>query len=128
MATPGVDTIFQESQILTRAAPTLSTEGQLVEDFSALTLCVQAEIGQTLTSGSMACWMYDKTLAVWLRMPAMDQTISTAGFRNYAFASAWVIAPRYARILFAASGVVVSGGTTVTVSQLGFVPTLQGRY
>lgn len=124
----GLQTLFTESQTLTRAAPTLSTEGQEIKGFSSLTVVVEAESGQTITGGTLKAYCYDPDLAFWFPIPAMDRTLTSVSSRRYGFAALDVVGPRNSRVLFAASAVTVSGGTTVTVYQLGFKPKVADIY
>jgi hypothetical protein len=125
-------TTFSESQLLTRAAPTLATEGQALKDLSSVTVIVEANTSQTLSgAGSLLAYIYDASPgapAAWVRMPAMDLSVSTSGVQRMAFPAVTVTGARNARLLYAASGVTVSSGTTVTVYQLGFAPGMAASY
>lgn len=125
MATSG--TSFSLSQLLTAAAPTLSTDGQSLEDLAAIVVVVETATpaSQTLSgAGSLLCYVYDSFLnggaGAWARLPAGDLSVSTASVARLAFEAMDVVAPRGSRILWVPSGVTVSAGTTVTVYQLGY--------
>lgn len=122
------DTSYIEVQALTRAVPTLATEGQALKNFQALTIQAVAANGQTLSAGTLNAWFYDPVVAVWARVPALDLVIATSGVQSVAWPALPVIGPRNARYLWATSGLTVSGGTTVTVYQLGFAPVVGDVY
>jgi len=120
---PVAKSTFQESQILTRAAPTLATEGQALLDLSAITVVVSAELTRTLSgSGTLNAYLYDVDVGRWARCPGLDLTITISGVQDQAFPALLVAGARNSRVLWAASGVTVSGGTTVQISQLGYIP------
>lgn len=111
---PGVMRTWSEAQILTRAAPTLATEGMTLDGCNGYRVIVEAEATRTLTSGTLQAWYYDETLAAWIRNPDLDLTITGASQRRQVWGDSTVSTP-LGRVLYAASSVVVSGGTTVTV-------------
>lgn len=123
MATTG--TTFSLSQNLTGSAPTLATQGQALEDLSAVTVVVETAIpaSQTLSgAGTLECYIYDGATggpAAWSRHPAGDFTVSLSGVARQAFEPVEVIGARKGRVLWVPAGVTVSAGTTVTVYQLG---------
>lgn len=127
MATSGQ--AFSESQALTRAAPTLVTEGQDLKTLVAVTVIVEAPAGQTLSgAGTLKCYVWDDFVAGWTRVPGNDLTVTLSGDRRMGFPVFWVPGPRSSRLLFAASGVTVSSGTAVAVYQLGYSDSLKGTY
>lgn len=112
---PAMTRKWSESQALTRAAPTLTTEGLDLSDIAGFRVTVCAASGQTLAgAGALQAYVYDNDLALWTRNPSLDITISTAGARCLTFADIQTVVAT-GRGLFAATGVTVSGGTTVTV-------------
>ncbi len=123
------NTTFVEAQLLTRAAPTLATEGQALKDFTALTVVLEAESGQTLSgAGSLHAYFYDIDVGAWVRMPDLDLLVTASGVRRVAYSAFQVIGPRNSRIMFACNAVTASGGTTATVYQLGFNPDVKEVY
>lgn len=114
-ATTG-DGWWQESQALNRTAPSAASEGLLVTRMPGFRITVCAPSGQTLTSGTIKMYYYNAPLALWTRNPSLDQTITAAGERCQTFTdfrTSFLV--KSARMLPAASSVVLSGGTTVTV-------------
>jgi hypothetical protein len=111
-------TVFTESQALTRAAPTLATEGILLGGReTGLRVVLSAEDTRTLSgAGTLRCYYYDNTLAAWIRNPDLDISItaSHASVRRVAFPDQAIFVPN-GRILYAADSVTVSAGTTVDV-------------
>lgn len=105
-----------ETQILTRAAPTLSTEGAGLTEARGLRVSVCAATGQTLSgAGTLKAW-YLNPSGLWNRNSALDLSIpaTASGIRCWAFPDMAVLV-RTGRALFATDSVTVSGGTTVIV-------------
>lgn len=120
MATSGSS--FSLSQNLTGTAPTLSTEGQSLEDLAAVSVVVEVAVpaSQTLSgAGSLACYVYDPFIAAWSRLPACDFAVTSSAVARQAFEAVDVLTPRAGRVLWVPVGVTVSAGSTVTVYQLG---------
>lgn len=116
------DLSWYESQLLTRAAPTTdATEGVPLHDLKGITIVVQAEATRTLSgAGNLRCYLYDPALTLWFRVPALDLAVNTSGVRQMGFEAESITGKRKAtRLLYAADGVTVSAGTTVTVHILG---------
>lgn len=106
------------TEALTRAAPTLSTEGEpLNGDAGAvysyrLTLCAPA--GQTLSgAGTIDLWYYN-TATAWSIDPGLVLTASVSGKRCQTFPDV-PVGPPTGRFLAAPNGITTSSGTTVTV-------------
>jgi hypothetical protein len=99
----------------TRAAPTLPTEGMSLVGMFGYKLTVCAAAGQTLSgAGSLLAWDYNVDEGVWTRDPLLDLAVTVSGGR----CQTWPDFPLGAgvdRVLFAASGVTVSGGTGLDV-------------
>jgi hypothetical protein len=101
---------WSETQALTRAAPTLSTEG------------LDAGSTKTLSgAGSVNVWLYDKwdgTNYTWALFPNRVMSVPSAcASQRYCVVDSYTIdGPRSSqRLLFAATGVTVSAGTNVVV-------------
>lgn len=110
---------WSESQILTRAAPTLVTEGMELRDIVAIRVAIDAGSGQTLSgAGSLLCYLWDNDDARWKRCPDLDLSVTSSGIRDMVFGEQDVPVGS-GRILFATSGVTVSAGTTATPSIKG---------
>lgn len=105
----------------TRADPTLSTEGMNLAGISGYRLKVCAAVGQTLTgAGTMKAWTYDADEGVWTRGKDLDQSVTESTKRCQTFPD-FITGVRGDRVLFAASGVTVSGGATLDVLLAGQV-------
>ena len=103
-----------ETQALTRAAPSLATDGQTLSQARNLRVTLCAGTGETLSgAGALRAW-YMTPGNTWSRTPELDLSVSTSGVRCHTWPDLEVGA-RAGRVLFAADGVTVSGGTTVTV-------------
>ena len=109
---------WAETQTLTRDDPTLVTEGlHLGGRERGLRVVVSAPSGQTLLgTGTLKCWYWDNSLLEWVRVPDFDLVLtdSHAGKRRVAFPDQSIVVPD-GRMLYAASGVTVSSGTTADV-------------
>jgi hypothetical protein len=110
------DKNWSESQALTRAAPTLVSEGLSLVRCKGFRVYVQAEATRTL-SGAGALRAYLWNGSGWIRNTELDIELSAdqAGIRTAVFPDQEVVVPR-GRVLYAADGVTVSAGTTVTVT------------
>lgn len=106
---------FEESQALTRAAPSAATEGMLLTRVAGYRVSICAASGQTLSgAGSLQAYYFDPAREVWIRNPTLDRSVTVSGSRCQAFPDATTLV-RFGRVLYATSSVTVSGGTTVTV-------------
>jgi hypothetical protein len=119
---------WSEDQLLTRAAPTLSTEGVdgMRMIFFTVVLVPATVPGTTTLSGggSIDLWFYDVS-AGWYQADPAFYSWSLAGCTgltscSYTFS---MLQPR-GRILPVANSVTVSAGTEITIQVLG---TLSGR-
>lgn len=129
MATSGSS--FSLSQDLTGAAPTLATQGQAIQDFDGISVVVEVAVpaSQTLSgAGTLQCYVYDTFVAAWYRVPALDLSVTATGVARMGFPGLGIVTPRNGRVLYVPTGVTVSGGTTVTVYQLGFETGGRGVY
>lgn len=119
---------WSEAQNLTRAAPTLATDGTDLTTAIAFTVIVTPVTvpGTTTLSGggTIDLWFRDATAGWYLADPA-GYSWSLAGCAGKTVCSQTfeVLQPR-GRVLPAANGVTVSAGTQVTVRVLG---TVSGR-
>lgn len=113
---------WSESQALSRAAPSSSclatsgAEGMDLRNVRSFRVILEAESGQTLSAGTLLAYVYDFSLAAWVRNPDLDKTVSvTSGTqRRQAWPDQSVIV-RTGCVLYATSSVTASGGTTATV-------------
>lgn len=108
---------------VTGSAPTLSTDGQPLKDLTAITVVADTTTGVTLSgAGTLQCYIYDASTAIWSRMPALDLSV-TGTARSMAFPAMQVIGNRNSRVKWVPSGVTFSAGSAgVKVYQLGFNP------
>lgn len=110
---------LSESQALTRAAPTASSDGMALDNLAGYRVSVCAESGQTLSgSGNLRAYLYHGDVGLWMRNPALDLAVSVSGARCQVFPDIEPAAREIGenhRVLYAADTVGVSGGTTVTV-------------
>lgn len=116
MALPSTS-FFDEIQALTRADPTAATEGTPLADVRGFRVAVYANAGQTLTGGKLLAWLYDDGIDQWMRNPDLDLVISTTLGKRAQLFTDFIVDARIGghRVLYAASGVTVSAGTTVNV-------------
>lgn len=111
-----------ETQALTRAAPTLSSEGMGLGQVGNLPavrgvrVSVCAASGQTLSgAGTLRAWVYHADAALWMRNVSLDLKVDATAVRCQAFPDLVSGARLEHRVLWAADGITVSGGTTVEV-------------
>jgi hypothetical protein len=112
------------------SAPTDATDGQPIQNLGAITVVVDSAITRTLSgAGTLDCYLYDPSVALWARFPAGDFNV-TATTRMQAFEPVDVVGPRKgARIKWIPTGVTFSAGSAgVTVWQLGGLSTVQSRF
>lgn len=113
-----MSTVLTVTQNLTGSAPTLATQGASLINGAGLRLGVSAPSGQTLSgAGSIAIYLYNPSLAAWVRNPDLDLAITAAhaGVRRVTFPDQPIAVP-LGRVLGVPVGVTVSGGTTVDVT------------
>lgn len=104
----------QETQILTRAAPTSAADGLDLAKVRGYRVTICAASGQTLTGGALQAWYYEPIQQLWSRASStLDETVPS-GTRCKTFDDVETLV-RFGRVLYATSAVTVSGGTTVTV-------------
>ena len=105
-----------EAQALSRAAPTLSTEGVSLGSARGLRVTLCAASGQTLSGAGALRAYYSPSGTIWSRNSGLDLAVpgDAAGKACWTFPDVEVLV-RTGRVLFAADGVTVSGGTTVTL-------------
>lgn len=110
------------SSPITGSAPTDAADGQPLNGLAAITLVISAASGKTLSgAGTMQAYLYDNTLARWVRLPSADFTVDSTGVQDEAFAPVTVETPRpNGRILWVPVGVTFNSGAGGVVStQLG---------
>lgn len=102
--------------------PSTATEGMYLGDISHFRVSICAASGQTLSgAGTLQAWRYDTRNGIWERNNDLDQTVDGSGKRCQAFPDFTVGVHNADRVLFAASGVTVSGGSAVDVRVEGQV-------
>jgi len=110
-----------EIQSLTRADPSAADDGvSLISSTAApirgYMLSVCAASGQTLSgAGYLRAWVYSALAAAWMRNTALDEQVNLSGKPCQAFPDRRPGYLKLRRVLYAADGITVSGGTTVTV-------------
>lgn len=105
-----------QTQALTQAAPSLSTDGMSLGDVLGFRVSVCAASGQTLTGGgTLRAWLYHTDAGLWMRNPSLDLTVSASGVRCQVFPDAQPVVLLSHRVYFASDTVTVSGGTTLDV-------------
>jgi hypothetical protein len=113
-----------ETQTLTRARPSVSSEGMSLTapdgyPVRGFMVSVCAEASQTLTGGSsggrLRAWVYHPDATLWMRNPELDLSVTVAGERCQAWPDLRTGYMRERRVLFAADSVLVSGGSTIIV-------------
>lgn len=103
--------IWTEAQALTRAAPTLVTEGMSLRDIDGYRPAICADSGQTLSgAGTLTAYVWDVDLALWVKNPTLNLAVTNSAVRCQAFPDVEVRVPS-GRVLYAATGVTVSSGT-----------------
>jgi hypothetical protein len=106
---------WTESQALSRAAPTLATEGISLADIRGYRVVASAGAAATITGGSLLCYYYSPNTARWARCSAaLDLTLAT-GARDSVSAD-FRVAAGAGRLLYAASSVTLSSGSAVVVT------------
>lgn len=105
---------WSETQALSRAAPTLATEGMNLNGVVGYQVTISAPVGQTITGGTLQCYFMSTLTARWARCPAsFDLTPSTA-VRDWTSPSFTVVVGM-GRLLYAATSITISAGSTVVV-------------
>jgi hypothetical protein len=119
------DRYAQEAQALTRAAPTEAsftlTASMSTFRLTGFRVMVCADAGQTLSgAGTLQAYLLDEKSGLVARNNDLDLSVDEAGDRCQAFPDFAVAGSRAeGRVIFAATGVTVSGGT-VTVFYRGY--------
>lgn len=118
-AVAAVPPSFSEVQSLTRSAPSAAAEGMSLTGVSGYRVSVCASAGNTLSgAGAVDIYGYNPVTGLWGINPALRTTV-TATIRCQTlpdFDAATLGRMAGWRVLPAANGITVSGGTTVTVS------------
>lgn len=115
-----------ESQALTRAAPApaeFTTTASLgVDGLVGFRISVCAEATRTLSgAGTLQAYLLDEHTGLVQRNNDLDLSVDASGVRCQAFPDFGVHGSRAeGRVIFAANGVTVSGGSTVTVRYTGY--------
>lgn len=115
---PGKFRRWTEAQALTRAAPTVVTEGLPLVDVAGFRILVCPAANQALSGAcTEKLWLWDNDIAAWVRSTTLDRSFSVTGLGNGVCWGSDDI-PTVAgsgRVLAASSGCTVTGGT-LTVS------------
>jgi hypothetical protein len=122
--------LFGTTSPVTGSAPTLSTDGQPIQDLIAMTVVVDAGLGVTLSgTGTLQCYIYDAYVGAWARAKFGDLTVDDTS-RAQVFNAFTVLTPRNARIKWVPNAVTFAGGGSggVTVRQLGYSRSARGQY
>lgn len=106
---------WTESQILTRLAPTLVTEGMDLSDVIGYRMTVCAPTGATITGGTVKCYVRPSSTATWQLCEADLNVTPDTGAQCYSTPDV-VVAVGFARVLYGNSGLTTSAGTTAQVS------------
>lgn len=123
---------FGTTSPVTGSAPSGATDGQPLQDLNAITVVVDAGSGVTLSgAGTLDCYVYDASTAVWSRCPSGDFTLVgiPSSQRSIAFEPVDVVCPRNSRIKWVPTGVTFNTGSAgVGVKQLGYSRLARGTY
>ena len=126
----GSQSVAQEAQSTTRSAPALAdfttTSGSSIgksldlANLLGFRVMVCAESGQTLSgAGNLRAYLLDLRDGLVKRNPSIDLAVTASSVRCQVFPDQEVLIP-YDLVMYAADGVTVSGGTTVTVQLRGW--------
>jgi hypothetical protein len=87
-------------------------------------IMVCAGASQTLSgAGTLQAYLLDEKSGLVARNPSLDMSVTSSGVRCQAFPDFVVAGSKVeGRVIFAANGVTVSAGTTVTVYYRGYAP------
>lgn len=113
-----------ETQNLTRAVPTLATEGTSITNGISFSIEIDLGVGRTFTGGLIDVYLYDKWDGVnfsWSKFPSRSSLPVTqcSGLRRCVIESFSIDGPRLAlRAIAVANGVTASSGTTVIVNMV----------
>jgi|SRR5712664_266252 len=109
------------------AGTTQYSDGLRLANLQVVTVTLQANSGQTITAGgSLDCWVYHDALAVWMREPEADLNVNwpgpggTTARQTRTWPPMRLPAHSGGRVLFAANGLAVSGGTDVLIRIDGY--------
>jgi hypothetical protein len=103
------------SEALTFGAPTLVTQGMVLDGITGYRVTVCAASGQTLSgAGALNAYYWNPVVSAWARVPALDIAVGASSVRCEGFGDLQTFVAR-GRVFYAATGVTVSSGTTVTV-------------
>jgi hypothetical protein len=113
--------LWTESQILTRAAPTLRSEGidlSQIKFLGGVRVFIRAD-GGNCTNITMQGWFWDDEVngGSWARAPGLDFTATAVGQPVCAFERQPL--NNRGRVLWASAGSTVSAGTTLTITAQG---------
>lgn len=104
---------WSEAQALSRAAPTLDTEGMPMFGLRGFRCCIFADVGQTLSgAGFVDFYIYNPDVGLWMINPGLTQTVTATTVRAQAIPDFELGADMFLnhRVLAAARAVTVSSG------------------
>ncbi len=108
-------------QTATAEGTPVAGDGLVLAGLFAIVVSVYPWAGQTLSGGSLLCWIYNPYQAYWTRCDDLDFDLTSAsGFRAKTFPSLFNISRLGMLINWLASSVTVSVGTDVLVRVDGF--------
>src|SRR3954454_17297937 len=103
----------QAVQALTEAAPSVASDGVLLEGVESIVPVIHAPGGQTFTGGSLLGYIYTGT--AWVRAPQSDVLLDNYVGLSDASLSALIVDSPRGRFQFVPNAVTLSGaGTTIT--------------
>lgn len=109
------NTWTESAQALTRAAPTLATEGISLMGAKGFTVMSCAAAGQTVTSGAVDLHFYDPGLAAWVENTPLSIDAAEHAGKRCAIESFEVVNQQF-RVLAANDALVISSGAATRVS------------
>lgn len=107
---------YYSTQTATGGAPTLGNVGMGLDGVEGYRVSVCAESGQTLSgTGTLRAYGYHSDAGLWMRVPAIDLTVSASGVRCMMFPDIKPGVNSNHRVYFATDTVAISGGTNLDV-------------
>lgn len=105
---------FAQTQNLTGVAPTTdATDGMSLVGVEGYRVTVSAPSGQTITGGTLRCYVYSGPLARWARCAAAMDLTPTTGVRDYVSPDV-IVGVGAGRVKYIPNAITLSGaGTTV---------------
>ena len=111
------------TQTTTESAPTLSTEGLLLEDVAGFRVCFSCDSAQTFNAAGSVfqAYVYSGSTTRWARSAEHDVTVGTShtGFRDFSVTFS-VSSPR-GRVAHIANAIGVTGGNLTLTYEASFL-------